>query len=136
VRWTAIATTALLVVAALIGLRGNLALSQSTKAATARNWAAAAADARTAQALQPWSDAPWVALGEADLGGGRYAAAAAAFGHATQLAPNDWQAWFGVARSTSGAERRRALTTALKLDPHEPVLTLLARASGVPAASP
>ena len=136
VRWTVAGAAAFLVIVALVGLRGNLALSRSTQAASAQNWTAAAADARTAETWQPWSGAPWIALGEADLGGGRYAAAAAAFGHAARITPDDWQAWFGLARSTTGAERRQALITALRLDPHEPVLIVLARASGVPAASP
>jgi hypothetical protein len=136
VRWTAVGTIAVLILAALVGLRGNIALDRSSQAVTARSWAAAAADARTAQTWQPWSDAPWIALGEAELGDGRYAGAAAAFAHATRLTPGDWQAWFGVARSTSGTERRLALVRALKLDPHEPLLALMARASGVPTTSP
>jgi O-antigen ligase len=134
-RWSAVAIAAILVIAALAGLRGNLALDQSARATAAGNWSAAAADARIAHAWQPWSDAPWVALGEAELGSGHYASASTAFTHATRVAPGDWQAWFGLARSTSGAERRQALTRALRLDPHEPVLTLLARASGLAAAS-
>ncbi|MGN6380907.1 MAG: O-antigen ligase family protein [Gaiellales bacterium] len=131
-RWAAMAAAALLVVVSLGALRGNLALDRSTQAATAQNWNAAIADARTAHTWQPWSDAPLVALGEAELGAGRFGAATAAFHQATGLAPDDWQAWFGLARSTTGAERRQAVQRALELNPREPVVVVLAQASGSP----
>jgi hypothetical protein len=132
-RWAAVAVCGLLVVAALAGLRGDVALSRSQAAAAQGNWALAASQARTAHSWQPWSDQPWIALGNAELGPGRYAAAAAAFRRAARIAPGDWTAWFGLARAATGGERRAALAKALALDPHEPVVDLLARASGLPA---
>jgi O-Antigen ligase len=130
-RWAVAVAAGVVIVAALGGLRGNLALARSTNAAASGNWPAAIAEARVAQRWQPWSDAPWVALGEAELGEGRFTAAAAAFHKGASIAPGDWSAWFGLARATTGRDRRLALARALELDPREPVVTLLARAAGM-----
>jgi cytochrome c-type biogenesis protein CcmH/NrfG len=72
----------------------------------------------------------WLALGEAQLGQNRYAAAAATFRHAARINPSDWQAWYGLARAQTGPARQEALHRALALDPRETVLLLLQRLSG------
>ncbi len=64
------AVTALGVVA-LLGLIGNTAVAASDSAAQNGNWKSAERHARTAIRWQPWSDAGWQRLAEAQLGARR-----------------------------------------------------------------
>jgi O-antigen ligase/polysaccharide polymerase Wzy-like membrane protein len=132
IRWAAAGAAVAVAVIALAGMRGNLALARSADASAARAWPAAASEARTAHTWQPWSDQPWLALGEADLGWGHFRAAASDFRHAVRRTPDDWQGWFGLARATTGRERARALAHARALNPHEPVVVVMSRADGAP----
>ncbi|MGN6378589.1 MAG: O-antigen ligase family protein [Gaiellales bacterium] len=123
IRMGAIVVVVVLAVAAVYGLRVNLALSRSADAAATSNWSSALSNANTAASWAPWLETSWIAVGEARLGAGDRSGAASAFHHAADDNPYDWQPWYGLARATTGAESGAALAHALRLDPHEPVLT-------------
>ncbi len=116
-RWPALAGTAALFGFALLGLLGNSAISASSKALTAGNYAEAKADARRATSLAPWSFDPWRKLGEAQYLSGNVAAARVSFRKAVTKDPNDWTLWYELAYATKGAESRHAYAKASRLNP-------------------
>ena len=107
---------------AVLGLLGNSAVSASTRAADAGNYARAESQARRAGDLAPWSSAPWRKLGEAQLRAGHVAAARASFLKAVATEPRDWTLWLELATASRGRERRHALAQALRLNPRGPEL--------------
>jgi Tfp pilus assembly protein PilF len=120
-----LAAIALVAVAALIGLRGNVAAAASQRAASTHHWVTAESEARTAVKWEPWSADARVELGLALLGEGRTAAARAAFQAAVARDSRSWQAWLDLARASSGQARQRALVHARQLDPREPQVLAL-----------
>jgi hypothetical protein len=106
-----------LLVAALVGLRGNLAISDSTDAAARGDWGAALRSANVAATWAPWSAQSWVALGDARAGT-HSRGVLSAYRHAVTLDPGDWETWFAVARGASGHQRVVALNRAQRLNPH------------------
>jgi O-antigen ligase len=125
VRGVALGVIAVLAVCALVGLRGNAAAAASQRAADAHHWTSAESNARTAVRWEPWSSDARIALGVALLGEGRDAEARAAFQAAVDRSPKSWQAWYDLARASTGADRARALAQARRLDPHEPQVEAL-----------
>ena len=117
IRWSGVGLAVLLSMVAAIALVGNMALSGSDHARGQGNWARAAADARTARSLLPWSPAPWEALGRAQLGAGLAAEARASFRKAISMDRGDWELWYRLAAASSGAERRSELREATRLFP-------------------
>jgi hypothetical protein len=105
-----------LLVAALVGLRGNLAVSDSTDAAARGDWGAALRSANVAVTWAPWSAQSWVALGDARAGT-HSRGVVSAYRHAVSLDPGDWETWFAVARGASGHQRVVALNQAQRLNP-------------------
>lgn len=103
-------------------LRVNLAITASTSDAAVKSWHSSVSQAETATSWAPWFEDGWVALGNARLGAGDRAGAAVAFRHATREVPQDWAAWYGLARATRGAASLAALNHALRVDPLEPAL--------------
>jgi O-Antigen ligase len=99
---------------------GNGALAHATTANERHDYAAAASQARLARRWMPWSPAPLLALGRAELGHGDPRAATATFRHAVSIDRRSWLAWLDLAASTSGAERRRAIVKARALYPRSP----------------
>jgi Tfp pilus assembly protein PilF len=102
---------------ALLGLLGNRAVSASSQATQAGNYAQAEADARTAIDYAPWSFEPWRKLGEAQLLSGDSAAARTSFRKAVAKDPHDWTLWYELALASRGADRRQAFAQASRLNP-------------------
>jgi tetratricopeptide (TPR) repeat protein len=81
---------------------------------------AAAADARSAAAIVPWSSTPWLKLATIELAAGNARAARAVVGRAIDLAPDDFRLWLLAAQIESslgnnevvGAYMKRALELA------------------------
>ena len=116
-RWGGVAAAVILSVAAAVGLTGNMALSRSNKALDHRDWARAAAEARTARSWMPWSPKPWEALGRAQLGAGLISDARKSFRKAVSMDGGDWDLWVSVASVSNGSARRHALEEAARLYP-------------------
>jgi hypothetical protein len=125
VRAGVLAAIALLAVCALVGLRGNAAAAASQRAASVDHWVAAEGDARTAVTWEPWSADARIALGVALLGEGRDANARTAFRAAIERDSRSWEAWYDLARASSGSARKTALAHAKRLDPLEPQVNAL-----------
>lgn len=119
-RWTARALPAvpvLLVVAAVVGLLSNRALSAASSAAANRDWSAVVRDARTAHRWAPWSYQPYDAEGRAAAARGNRPAAARAFRQAIRIDRGDWTAWDGYSNVVSGPTQARADAQAQRLNP-------------------
>jgi O-antigen ligase len=132
-RWSAVAVAVIVSCAVAIALTGNMALSRSNKARSHEAWVAAANDARTAQSWMPWSPAPWVALGRAQLGAGFVIDARKSFRKAVSMDLGDWELWYRLAGASRGAERQRALREAARLYPRSGLMRL---GAGRKATSP
>jgi tetratricopeptide (TPR) repeat protein len=109
---------------ALVGLVGSSAsrLSEEALASTPPDYAKAEDEAKKAERWAPWSSEPWQRLGEAQLAQDDLAAARASFRKAIDKEPTDWQLWFLLAEASTGAEQRRALAEARRLNPRSPEL--------------
>lgn len=102
---------------ATITLIGNAALAGSGAALQRGNVTSAAVDARRARVLLPWSPLPLDALGRAQLQAGLVAEARRSFRRATSQDPGDWQLWYDLAGTTTGAEHSRSLAHVAALYP-------------------
>jgi hypothetical protein len=111
-----LAVLAPLAVCSLVALIGNNALAGSQHALQSNDWVRAQQLARRARIWMPWSPSPWTALGEAQLAGGSTADAHASFVRAISHGSADWEAWLGLARTSSGSERAAALARAAQLN--------------------
>jgi O-Antigen ligase len=117
VRWAAAGTALALTVVAFVGLVGASALTASEEAAEKGRWEEAEDEARKAERWWPWSPEPWTRLGEAQLGAGDDAAAAASFRKAVAKDRDDWELWYDLYLATEGAESTRALAQVRRLNP-------------------
>lgn len=104
---------------ALIALVGNIVLSRSHAALQHGNAAKAAADARSAADLAPWSAEPWVALATAQLVQGKLPAARRSYRRALEKDPRDWALWWRFGIVSTGRQRCAALRRARELNPLE-----------------
>lgn len=113
-----------LAVVALVGLVGSSAsrLSEEALDSSPPDYAKAEDEARKAERWAPWSSEPWQRLGEAELAQDNLAEARASFRKAIAKEPTDWQLWFLLAEASTGAEQRRALAEARRLNPRSPEL--------------
>jgi len=104
---------------AFVGLVGASALSASEDAAAASSpdWDDAEHEARKARRWAPWSSEPWQRLGDAQLERGDLAGARTSFRKAIAKERSDWLLWFRLAEASSGADRRKALAEAERLNP-------------------
>ena len=116
-RWSMAGLAVAAATFATIALVGNAALSGSQTALARGDQATAAADARRARTMLPWSPVPWEALGRAQLGAGLLADARGSFRKAVSIDPGDWEAWYDLANVTTGAERARSLNRVAVLFP-------------------
>jgi O-antigen ligase len=107
---------------AAFALLGNAALSRSHTARSQGHLARAAADARRARALMPWSPLPWEALGQAQLSAGLAADARRSFRKAISIDDGNWQLWYDLANASTGRAERRALRHAVALFPRSDLL--------------
>jgi tetratricopeptide (TPR) repeat protein len=122
IRVPLVAVTLLLFVAALVGLRGNLALAASNKAADQLNWNKSAREARTAMDWAPWSSDPWRQLAEAQYAQGQFPAARASFRKAITKDPENWLLWAELGVASEGQARHIAIGHAFRLNPLAPEL--------------
>jgi O-antigen ligase/polysaccharide polymerase Wzy-like membrane protein len=116
----ALAITLASMVAAFVGLVGNMALSQSARAARAGDWVSSVDYARRAETWAPWSAEPYRHLGDAELALAQPSRARASYKEALLKAPNDWSLWFDLARASTGRQQREALGRAAALNPLSP----------------
>ena len=122
-RW---ATAGLAVVAAafaMMALLGNTALSRSETAREHGEQATAAAEARRARLLMPWSPKPWEALGRAQRAAGLTPEARGSFRKAISMDRGDWELWYELASTTTGRAQHRALRRFAALFPRSEPLT-------------
>ena len=117
------------------GVNGNGALADARHDANQRQWTASEEDAAKAEGWLPWSSDPWHFAADAQLARGERGSAAQSFRTAIDKDPNDPELWQGLAYSTTGPERRAALTKALRLDPRNQDLINLARRLGIEAGT-
>jgi tetratricopeptide (TPR) repeat protein len=120
-RAAALSAAVLLALIALGALAGNETLAAASASLDADNPARAARNARWAKHLVPWSPDPWRLHGEALLSQGNLEAARRDFLTALRKDPSDWDSWVDWALLTRGAERKRAVERARRLDPLEQI---------------
>ncbi len=119
-----------LFLAALVGLRGNLAIASSEHAAAALNWRASAKHAGEAKRWMPWSSEPWRLQGEAQYVQGNFDAARANFRKAIAKDPNNWLLWADLATVGTHGTWRAPARRALELNPLAPELAEFRKALG------
>jgi len=116
-RSAAVAAAAGAGIFAVVGFLGNSALSASRSDLAAGKIASAEKQARRAASWAPWSPDPWDSLGDIQLAARDAAAAQASFIKGLSIDRNDWQLWYDLARATTGAAHRHAVTESLALYP-------------------
>jgi hypothetical protein len=123
-RYAGAAVAVALAGVALVGLVGASAnaASQEEAQSSPPDYERAEDQARKAHTWAPWSSEPWQSLGDAQLARGDATAARTSFRKAISKESSDWQLWFDLAQASSGAERRRALAEARRLNPRSPEL--------------
>lgn len=121
-----------LCVVAVLAFAGNRQLAEATAAADRDDQPAAAAAARSARRLQPWSAEPWKLLGEAQLASDSLPAARRSFRRAISKNPNDWEAWLDLGLVSRAATRNAAFARAKQLNPLSPELRELGFGSAGP----
>jgi Flp pilus assembly protein TadD len=117
---------------AAIALLGNSALSRSETAREQGKPARAAADARRARSLMPWSPRPWEALGRAQVAAGLLPQARKSFRKAISMDRGDWRLWYDLAGATTGPAQHRALQRAVSLFPQSGLLPTASKARSRP----
>jgi hypothetical protein len=106
-----------------IGLVGNAATTSAVNAANVGDWRRVQSKTQTARRWAPWSATPSQLHAEAQLAGGRLAAARRDFQRAVEKDPHDWTLWFGLAQVSDGRAAGRALVQARKLNPRSPEIS-------------
>jgi hypothetical protein len=119
-RYALAALGAAIVALSIVGLLGNIPASRAGKAVRAGKWAAVRSEARQEIRWAPWSADGWRRLGQSELGLHQFAAARRDLRTAIRKDPRNWDRWFDLALATSETERRRAIESALALNPHSP----------------
>jgi O-antigen ligase len=117
IRVPLVAVVLVLFVAALVGLRGNLALAASNNAADQLSWVKSAREARAAMGWAPWSSDPWRQLAEAQYAQGQFPAARTNFRKAIAKDPDNWLLWAELGVSSEGQARHIAIEQAFRLNP-------------------
>ncbi len=112
-------------VVAFVGLIGNLAVAKAENAIPNGQTKTALAQAKKAHRWAPWSAEALRDLGEARVLSGDKVAGLADLRSAAAKDPGDWQTWFDIASTTSGAERTHAILRVEALNPESPEAGLL-----------
>lgn len=112
---------------AFASVMANVPLNSAQAAADTGNWSSSAAAARKAMRWAPWSSQPWRLLGEAQLAQADIASARRSFRTAVAKDPGNWELWIDLGLASTGTEQRRALETAVRLNPRDPTIRELAR---------
>jgi tetratricopeptide (TPR) repeat protein len=102
---------------ALVVQIGNTTIDAGRAAVNAGSYRRAAADARRATWLAPWSSAPWSLLATVQQHSGDLRDARASLRHAVAKDPNDWRLWYQLAGVSAGPARHAALAEARRLNP-------------------
>jgi Flp pilus assembly protein TadD len=102
---------------AFVGLVGASALSASEEALRKGRYGEAQDEARKASRWWRWSPEPWTRLGEAQFEAGDRRGARESFRKAVEEDRRDWALWYDLASASEGAESRRALAEAARLNP-------------------
>jgi hypothetical protein len=126
------AAAAAAAVFAAIALLGNSALSRSETAREQGKPAHAAADARRARLLMPWSPRPWEALGRAQVAAGLLPQARRSFRKAISMDRGDWRLWYDLAGASTGPAEHRALQHAVNLFPQSGLLPSAVKTRSAP----
>lgn len=119
------AAAALLALVAVVSVMSTVPLGKAREAALVTDWATAEREARRAQDWAPWSSDAWRLLGEAQLGQGRVAAARKSFRQAAAKDPGKWLLHLELAITSTGAEQRRAIAAASRLNPRDDQVELV-----------
>jgi Flp pilus assembly protein TadD len=125
-RLAAVVVVLALASVAFASVMANVPLSSAQVAAGTGDWSTSASAARKAKRWAPWSSQPWRLLGEAQLARGNILAARQSFRTAVEKDPDDWELWIDLGIASTGAEQRRALATAVHLNPRDPSVRELA----------
>ncbi len=116
-RAAALALVAPVLALALVAHVGNRATAAAIDAVDAGEAEQALDEARRATTWAPWSEEGWQLRGEAELLLGRDADARSSLTRSLQRNPESWSGWLDLALASEGAERRRALERAIRLNP-------------------
>jgi O-antigen ligase len=121
-------------IVATVGLVGNSATAKSARAVRAKHWVLAERSAKTARTWAPWSSAPLLWLGEAQVGRNELAAARRTLRAAISKDRANWELWFDLALASprGGLEQRHSLAVALKLNPLSPEVREFMNGIGLP----
>jgi cytochrome c-type biogenesis protein CcmH/NrfG len=119
-RYALVAPAVAVALFSIVGLLGNMPAASAGKAIRAGNWADARSEADEEIRWAPWSADGWRRLGQSEVGSNQVAAGVRDLRKAIRKDPQNWDRWFDLALATTGAEQRRALQRALRLNPHSP----------------
>jgi len=122
IRIAAAAAVVALTAAAFVGFMANVPLGKARTALESGDWQEATHQAKRAKTWAPWSSQTWQYLGEGQQALGNQPGARRSLSEALRDDPRSWRIWLDYALVTSAAEQRRALATAQRLDPLEPVI--------------
>src|SRR5439155_18323472 len=112
----------LLILAALVGLKADLAIAACTSAVNNSKWQDSARHANEAKRWMPWSSGSWRLQGEAQYVQGNFAAARTNFRKAISKDPNNWLLWADLATVGTHGTWRAPARRALELNPLAPEL--------------
>jgi hypothetical protein len=119
-RLLALAAAAVFAVGGTYTIAARLPQNRLDTAIGKQQWDKANHDAQRASDLAPWSSEPWLKLGEAELTAGLTPQAHDAFRTAADRDPNNWVAWWDLARASMDGEREDALLHVKLLNPLAP----------------
>jgi hypothetical protein len=116
-RPAALAATVTAAVLVAWGLAASTTFSSAVSAAEAGRWQTSRELALRSAWWAPWSAEPWFLVGETDLALHDPHAARSAFARAAARDGRDWRTWYEVARTSTGAERARAVSLIAEENP-------------------
>lgn len=116
-RYGGVGIAVVLAAGAAAGLLGNLPLGRSHDDTAAGRYAHALTEAVKAERWMPWSPAPWIAAGEAEIALGDRAAALVSLRRAAAKDDREWRIWLDIALASRGQARAQALAKATSLYP-------------------
>jgi len=119
-RVLALAAAAVFAIGGIYTIAARLPQNRLDTALGKQQWEKATHDAQRASDLAPWSSEPWLKLGEAELTAGLTPQAHDAFRTAADRDPNNWVAWWDLARASQTGEREDALLHVKLLNPLAP----------------
>ena len=116
-RYGGVGIAVVLAAGAAAGLLGNLPLGRSHNDTAAGRYDRALTEAVKAERWMPWSPAPWIAKGEAEIALGDREAALVSLNRAAAKDDREWRIWLDIALASRGQARARALAKATSLYP-------------------